>query len=80
MHNKELQALYSSPDIITLEIKQDVIGVECGTSGEQGKFIQVLRGENVKKVEYLEKLVVDWRIIEKCILKKYSRGPWTGFI
>jgi hypothetical protein len=70
MRNKELQALYLSPDIITLEITQGVIGVEFGTSGEERKFIQVLRGENMKKVEYLENLVVDWRIIEKRILKK----------
>jgi len=54
---------------------QDVICVECGTSGEEGNFIQVLRGENLKKVEYLENLVVDQRIMEKCILKKYNRGP-----
>jgi len=64
MHNKELQAGYPSPDMITLEIMQYVICVECDTSsGEEGKFIQVLCGENLKKVEYLENLAVDWRII-----------------
>jgi len=64
MHNKELQALYPSPDMITLEIMQYGICVECDTSsGEEGKFIHVLCGENMKKVEYLENLVVDWRII-----------------
>ena len=64
MHKKELQALYPTPIIITLEIMQDAICVECGTSGEEGKCIQVLRGENLKEVEYLGNLVVDWRIIE----------------
>jgi hypothetical protein len=54
--------------------------MECGTSGEDGNFVQDLRGENLKEGEYLENLVVDWRIIEKCMLKKYNRGQRTGFI
>jgi hypothetical protein len=67
--------------MITLEIMQYVICVECDTpSVEEGKFIQVLCGENLKKAEYLKNLVVDWRIIEKCIVNKYNRGPWNGFI
>jgi len=44
---------------------QDVIGLECGTCGEEGKFIRVLRGVNMKKAEYLENLVIDYRIIQK---------------
>jgi hypothetical protein len=68
IHNEELHALYSSPNIIrVIKIKNKKMDRTCGTRGRQERCKQGFVGGCFWEKYQLEDLSVDGRIILKCI-------------
>jgi hypothetical protein len=45
LHNKELYAVYSSPNIIRYQVKKTEMGRTCGTYGGEDRCIQGFSGK-----------------------------------
>jgi hypothetical protein len=78
LHNKELYALYSSPNIARVvksrRLRQAGHVTRIGEKGIQG-----FCGENLRERDHLEDPGVDWRIILKRTFKTW-KGAWAGLI
>jgi hypothetical protein len=80
-HNKELNDLYSSPNIvqaITSKEKIEMGGV-CSTHGGEQKWTQGLSGETEGK-RSLRRVRHRWEDNIKMIIRKWDVGTWTGLM
>ena len=75
LHNKELYALYSSPNIIPV-IKSRWLRWAGDVARMEERCIQGFSGKTLGKDEW----GVDGRIILKWIFEKWDEGTWTGSI
>jgi hypothetical protein len=77
--NKELYALYSSPDIIrVIKLRRLRWSGDVARTG-RGARQRVLM-EKLRKGSHLEDPGVDGRIIIKWIFERFDGGAWTGSI
>jgi len=69
LHNEELNALYSSPNIIRVIKTKKKLDRTCGTRGREERCKQGFGGGDLKEKDQLDYLSVDGRIILKWIHK-----------
>jgi hypothetical protein len=72
LHNEELDNLYTSPGIISDQIKEDEMGGACGVHGRDEKC----KMESLKGRDHLEGLGIDERVVLKrvWVCELYSSG------
>jgi hypothetical protein len=80
LHNKELYALYSSPNIIRVITSRRQMCRACGAYGGEERCTQVFSGGNLREEDHLKDPDVDGRIILKWIFERLGGGAWTGSI
>jgi hypothetical protein len=80
LHNKELHALHSSPDIIrVIKPRRLRLAWHVARMRQRRGAYRVLVGKP-KRRRPLERPSADERIILKWIFKKWDGGSWTGSI
>ena len=62
------------------QIKENEIGRACGTYDRQERCTQVSSEETRNETVHLQDLVVDGRIVLKCILKSGDGKAWIGLL
>jgi hypothetical protein len=80
LHNKELNDLYSSPNIIrVIKWRMRCLGHLKHIWGREEAHTGFWWG-NLRERDHLEDQGVDRRIILRWIFRKWDGGPWTGLI
>jgi hypothetical protein len=78
LHSEELNALYSSPNIVRVITSRKIRWAgHVARMGERRDVYRVLEG-NQRERNYLEDPGVDGRIIVRWIFSKWDLGVWTG--